>query len=184
MSHFFSIAHQFVNYYEYHQNTLNKIIHFVFVPVLTFSFIMLLFLVPLDLPVLGDIISPFLRPTLAAWGSLILCTYYLILAIIPGLVLTAEFVSMLVLTEYLHTTMTFSSFIWFAVACQIVGWVTQFVGHGVFEGRRPALTDNIFQVFIAPLFVMLEFLFFLGYDPALKQRIEDMLDERKKPKNK
>ncbi len=27
----------------------------------------------------------------------------------------------------------------------ILSWVMQFVGHGVFEGRKPALLDNIFQ---------------------------------------
>lgn len=36
-------------------------------------------------------------------------------------------------------------------------WVAQFVGHGVFEGRAPALLDNLFQAFfMAPVFVLLE----------------------------
>ena len=40
----------------------------------------------------------------------------------------------------------------------------QFIGHGVFEGRAPALLDSWDQAFItAPLFVILEVLFFLGY---------------------
>jgi 2-hydroxy fatty acid dioxygenase len=35
--------------------------------------------------------------------------------------------------------------------------VAQFVGHGVFEGRQPALLDNLFQAFfMAPIFVLLE----------------------------
>ena len=40
----------------------------------------------------------------------------------------------------------------------------QFIGHGVFEGRAPALLDAWDQAFItAPLFVVLEVLFFFGY---------------------
>lgn len=133
--------HTHIYSYEYHQNTANKVIHFVFVPVLTFSLMMLLYLVPLDLPVIGDLISPFLRPTLATWVALLLCTYYLLLSVIPGLILTGEFVGMLLLSEWLLHTMSSSNYIWLALACQIIGWITQFVGHGVFEKRRPALTD-------------------------------------------
>lgn len=40
---------------------------------------------------------------------------------------------------------------------QVFCWVAQFVGHGVFEGRAPALLDNLVQaLFMAPVFVLLE----------------------------
>jgi uncharacterized membrane protein YGL010W len=40
---------------------------------------------------------------------------------------------------------------------QVAGWVAQFVGHGVFEGRAPALLDNLVQAFfMAPIFVIME----------------------------
>jgi len=59
-----------------------------------------------------------------------------------------------------------------AIAVHIVAWIAQFIGHGVFEGRKPALLDNIVQaVFLAPLFVWLEFLFLLGYRPELQGRV-------------
>ena len=38
--------------------------------------------------------------------------------------------------------------------------------------RRPALFDNLLQVFIAPFFVMLEILFFLGYKKAVQEQCE------------
>jgi uncharacterized membrane protein YGL010W len=44
----------------------------------------------------------------------------------------------------------------------VLGWIIQLVGH-VFEGRRPALVDNIFQVFNAPLFITVEALNMLGF---------------------
>merc|ERR1719175_101315 len=55
--------------------------------------------------------------------------------------------------------------LWQAVlAFHVAAWIAQFIGHGVFEGRAPALLDSWDQAFItAPLFVLLEVLFFLGY---------------------
>src|SRR5207249_7012594 len=38
---------------------------------------------------------------------------------------------------------------WFGVLF-VGGWILQLVGH-VFEGRKPALTDNLFQIFVAPV---------------------------------
>ena len=55
----------------------------------------------------------------------------------------------------------------------IASWIMQFIGHGAFEGRAPALLDNLVQaLFLAPLFVWLELLFKLGYRPALQARVE------------
>lgn len=60
-----------------------------------------------------------------------------------------------------------------AIATHIVCWLLQFLGHGAFEGRAPALLDNLLQaVFLAPLFVWLELLFKLGYRPELQGRVE------------
>ena len=61
-----------------------------------------------------------------------------------------------------------------AGALFIASWIAQFVGHGVFEGRAPALLDNLVQaLFLAPLFVWMEILFFLGYRPELKARLDE-----------
>ena len=63
-----------------------------------------------------------------------------------------------------------------AAAAFVASWIAQFLGHGLFEGRAPALLDNIFQAFfLAPLFVWLEILFALGYRPELKSRVEKLI---------
>ena len=55
----------------------------------------------------------------------------------------------------------------------IFAWIIQFIGHGKYEGRAPALFDNLFQAFVlAPLFVWLELLFMIGYRPELKSRVD------------
>ncbi|EAQ90913.1 hypothetical protein CHGG_02848 [Chaetomium globosum CBS 148.51] len=60
-----------------------------------------------------------------------------------------------------------------SIAVNVVSWIAQFVGHGKFEGRAPALLDNLFQaIFLAPLFVWLELLFMVGYRPELKRRVD------------
>ena len=52
------------------------------------------------------------------------------------------------------------------------GWILQLVGH-VFEGRKPALTDNLFQIFVAPIFLCAELFFALGYKPELHADVQE-----------
>jgi len=67
---------------------------------------------------------------------------------------------------------------WWAGGLNFVAWIAQFVGHGKFEGRAPALLDNLVQaLFLAPFFVWMEILFFLGYRPELKSRIDKQIAE-------
>lgn len=51
------------------------------------------------------------------------------------------------------------------------GWVLQLVGHH-YEGKRPALLDNIFQAYIAPMFLVVEVLVVTGHRPDLAAAIE------------
>lgn len=65
-----------------------------------------------------------------------------------------------------------------AAAINVVCWIAQFVGHGKFEGRAPALLDNLVQaLFLAPFFVWFEVLFALGYRPDLKRRLDTAVEE-------
>lgn len=64
-----------------------------------------------------------------------------------------------------------------AVAVHIGAWIIQFVGHGKFEGRAPALLDNLVQsLFLAPFFVWFEILFWLGYRPQLKGEVQKSIE--------
>lgn len=61
----------------------------------------------------------------------------------------------------------------YALGLFLAAWIAQFVGHGVFEGRAPALLDNLVQaLFLAPFFVWMEVLFWCGYRPELKARLD------------
>ncbi|MBA0790199.1 hypothetical protein Gohar_014864 [Gossypium harknessii] len=78
------------------------------------------------------------------------------------------------------------------LAAQLFCWTGQFIGHGVFEKRAPALLDNLVQAFLmAPFFVLLEVLQSLfGYEPypgfhaRVKAKIEAEIKEWKDKKQK
>ena len=82
-----------------------------------------------------------------------------------------------VLGNYLTTTYGATANYW-CLGIHVMSWIAQFIGHGVFEGRAPALMDNLVQaLFLAPLFVWLEILFSLGYRPELKRRLDKSVEE-------
>jgi uncharacterized membrane protein YGL010W len=49
-----------------------------------------------------------------------------------------------------------------AAALFAVGWSFQFLGHAVFERRRPAFVDDLSQTLIGPMFVVAKMLVLLG----------------------
>lgn len=58
-----------------------------------------------------------------------------------------------------------------------MSWILQFVGHGKYEGRKPALLDNLVQaLFLAPLFVWYEVLFKMGFYGKLKNEVEESIE--------
>jgi 2-hydroxy fatty acid dioxygenase len=59
-----------------------------------------------------------------------------------------------------------------ALPIHVAAWIAQFIGHGVYERRRPALLDSLDQALItAPMFVLLEVLFSFGYRKDLYDRV-------------
>eukprot|EP00817_Percolomonadidae_sp_ATCC50343_P001175 CAMPEP_0117429740 /NCGR_PEP_ID=MMETSP0758-20121206/9257_1 /TAXON_ID=63605 /ORGANISM="Percolomonas cosmopolitus, Strain AE-1 (ATCC 50343)" /LENGTH=104 /DNA_ID=CAMNT_0005217017 /DNA_START=126 /DNA_END=437 /DNA_ORIENTATION=+ len=95
----------------------------------------------------------------------VLMVYYALLDFPVSIFLNLELASMLVYAQYLYNTTTSSEWMQIILFGQIVGWGTQFIGHAI-EGKRPALIDNILQIFNAPYFVVLEAYFFFGYNPT------------------
>lgn len=89
-SRIFSVSDQFVNYYYYHQSPTNQMIHFVFVPVIALSLIMLCFKVDLQhVDTVRWLIVDVLKLSsewcnLAVLVSAVLMVYYLILDRIAG----------------------------------------------------------------------------------------------------
>lgn len=68
-----------------------------------------------------------------------------------------------------------------ALGLQVLSWYMQIhPGHFVYEKRKPALIDSLFQAFsTGPLFVWLDGLFLLGYRPQLKAAVEEQVHKAK-----
>jgi uncharacterized membrane protein YGL010W len=64
-----------------------------------------------------------------------------------------------------------------AAALFLLGWFLQFLGHAVFERRRPAFVDDLSQTMIGPMFVVAKMLVKLG----LRRDLAIFLVEERNP---
>lgn len=120
---------------------------------------------------------PYLPPNFGFFSVLAYVVLYVLLEPVAGTALAALLLASTAWANHLTSTYGMTANYW-ALGAHVASWVAQFIGHGKFEGRKPALLDNIFQAFfLAPLFVWLEVLFMLGYRPDLQQRIESLVKE-------
>lgn len=63
-----------------------------------------------------------------------------------------------------------SSVFWGVFIVHVVSWGAQFYGHFHFEGKAPAVFDNLVQpLVLAPYFVLFEVLFMLGFKTDLEK---------------
>ena len=60
-----------------------------------------------------------------------------------------------------------------AAALFVVGWSFQFLGHAVFERRRPAFVDDLSQTLIGPMFIVAKMLVRLGLRSDLAPFLEE-----------
>ena len=146
-------------YAAYHQEARNKATHFIGVPVIVLS---------LMIPLSWLRIEPI---SAAMVTTAALLAYYLVLDVWLGLAMCAVMGALLWLGQMIADQGTLLGWIWFAILF-VGGWILQLVGH-VFEGRKPALVDNLFQIFIAPLFLAAEVFFALGYKPRLHAAVQE-----------
>lgn len=156
------LLEQMAMYSAYHRDFRNRITHFVGVPMIIFSIFLVLSLIRFDEaggePITAAMVL--LIPLLALYTSAVL---------LLGLVSAAFLLPMLWSAEVMARQDVQSAMI-VAGVCFVGGWVIQLIGH-MFEGRKPALTDNILQVFMAPGFLVAELLFAFGLLSDLKAEL-------------
>jgi uncharacterized membrane protein YGL010W len=148
-----TLNHQMQSYWAYHRDPRNKLTHFFGVPLVTFALFLFLswfrFVHPEVLPI-----------TVATLFYLGVAIYYFRLDWQIALTQLPFTLPLLLLADWVATQSMMLSFSVF-LATFVLGWIIQIVGH-VMEGRRPALADNILQVFNAPLFLTVEALAMAG----------------------
>jgi len=150
---------QLATYASYHRDERNRATHFIGIPAIVFSI-----LVPLALVRSGGISAAMVVAAISVLG-------WIALDRVIGLAMVVAMVPMLIVAEWVARTYSGTT-AWIVFAVFFVGgWVFQLVGH-MWEGRRPALADNLFQAFIGPMFIMAEVLMALGLKQELKATIE------------
>lgn len=118
------------------------------------------------------ITPPHLDLNLGTIAALLYASLYVLLEPVAGTVLGAFCLASTALVNSLRASHP-DAVLQVAIGVHVVSWILQFIGHGAFEKRAPALLDNLVQaVFLAPIFVWLEFLFKLGYRRELQARVD------------
>jgi uncharacterized membrane protein YGL010W len=146
-------------YAAYHQDARNKATHFVGVPVIVLSL-----MIPLSW-------LRFEGVSAAVVTTAVLLAYYLALDLWLGFAMCIVMGALLGLGQLIADQGALAGWSWFA-GLFVGGWILQLVGH-VFEGRKPALADNLFQIFVAPIFLCAELFFALGYKPGLHAAVQE-----------
>jgi uncharacterized membrane protein YGL010W len=157
-----TLEQQMSFYAAYHQDARNKATHFVGVPMIIFGLFIALGWARIELGGVTLTAAMLLAAVVLVWYFLLdFPLAAAMLVINAGLLYLADLVSVQPIG---------SGLVWFLVFFG-GGWVIQLIGH-VFEGRKPALVDNFFQIFVAPIFLAAEVFFALGYKPALHAAVQ------------
>jgi uncharacterized membrane protein YGL010W len=151
-------ARQLKTYASYHRDERNRTTHFIGTPAIVFSI-----LLPLALVRVAGISA-------AVPVALLALISWIALDRVIGLAMVVVMLPMLAVAEWIARSYG-STTAWIVFAVFFIGgWAFQLVGH-IWEGRRPALADNLFQAFIGPMFIMAEVLMALGLKQDLKAAI-------------
>jgi uncharacterized membrane protein YGL010W len=154
-----SLKQQLESYGAYHTDPRNRLTHFVGVPLVTFALF-------LALAWFRFVHAPGVPLTGATVFYLAVFVYYFRLDRSVAL-LQAPFTLALLWLADRAAVLPFRQSLSVFLAAFLTGWAFQLLGHAI-EGRRPALADNLLQVFNAPLFLTAEVLASLGLRPDLR----------------
>ncbi|KAI1115210.1 DUF962 domain-containing protein [Nemania sp. NC0429] len=167
-----NLERQLTFYGAYHDNSVNVAIHMVCVPLILFSGFTLSANTGTLIPLPDAMTIPNLDLNLGTLAALVWGGLYVLLEPVAGSVLALLCLGGAAIGNAALSrdpTLTNQA----ALVIHVVCWLLQFLGHGAFERRAPALLDNLVQaIFLAPLFVWLEFLFKFGYRRELQGRVD------------
>lgn len=145
---------QLARYASVHRSGRNRATHFVGIPLIVFSLQLLFALWRVEFGG-HDVSMAIVLGIVAVLGWV---------ALDPGIgsIMAALMVPALTAAEILAGALGPSSTVTAFAVLFIGGWALQFLGHR-YEGKRPAMADNIFQGFIGPMFLIAETLVASGY---------------------
>jgi len=154
---------QMAMYSAYHRDGRNRATHFIGIPSIVFSIF-----IPLSWVSLGQWGGQAVTLAMALW--LVTGLFYLWLDRALGAAMMVVSLVLLIAAQWVAAQGSMMGWSVFAVAF-VGGWIFQLVGHA-FEGRRPALTDNLLQALIGPMFLVAETAFALKFLQPLHEAVE------------
>ncbi|POO03505.1 hypothetical protein TorRG33x02_007100 [Trema orientale] len=175
----------FAFYGAYHSNPINIAIHMLLVWPIFFTAILILNFTPslfnlphIQISLFGSHFS--LIFNVGFLVAIIYSVFYICLDVKAGSLAALLCILSWVISSFLAQILGFSLAWKVVLVAQIVCWTGQFIGHGVFEKRAPALLDNLVQAFImAPFFVLLEALqklFHYEPYPGFQAKVQAKID--------
>jgi len=167
-----NLEKQLCFYGAYHHNPVNVTIHMICVPAILAVSLLLATNSPTLIPLPSWLTVPNLPLNLGTISALLYSGFYILLEPVAGTITVPMILGWTAFANHLTNTNA-AAVNKIAIIAEIVAWAAQFIGHGAFEGRAPALLDNLLQAFVlAPFFVWMELLFKFGYRPELQARVE------------
>jgi len=138
-------------YGESHQNPTNKTIHWFAVPIIAWSVIAILWVLP----------TPRFFPAnlYVNWATIVCAlavVYYLTLSVPLAIGMTAFSALAIVIIRWIETNVSIN-LEWIAGTLFVAAWVFQFAGHEV-EGKKPSFFKDLQFLLIGPAWLM-HFLF-------------------------
>jgi len=170
-----SLRQQLAFYGAYHSNPTNVWIHIICVPFILWSAYVLGAQLPAipGVPAVHVELGPYLTFDLnypALWAIATELYYFVITPLVTLTHLPIAAATLLTANWFAHQPGSVN----IAAVVHVVCWLAQFYGHGVHEGRAPALLDNLLGAFVlAPLFVHYEVLFMLGLFKQTKKNLQN-----------
>lgn len=139
-------------YGESHQNSTNKLIHWICVPLIVWSVVGLIWSIPngLLVDIFPNVNSPFLN--WATFVMLVVLFYYFTLSkpLFFGLVVVVTILlQVTLLIEQLNVAPVWQ----ISVAVFVLAWIGQFYGHKV-EGKKPSFLKDVQFLMIGPAWLM------------------------------
>ena len=139
-------------YGESHQNPTNKTIHWICVPLIFFSLIGLLSLVPV--PFITQNVDAGFRPYLHIGTLVILLGLVFFIRLSFSITVGMLLVSSLVLYGIKVVNLAFTEYaLWIYVFIFLVAWVGQFYGHRI-EGKKPSFLKDLQFLMIGPAWLL------------------------------
>eukprot|EP01060_Flectonema_neradi_P000839 TRINITY_DN10506_c0_g2_i2.p1 TRINITY_DN10506_c0_g2~~TRINITY_DN10506_c0_g2_i2.p1 ORF type:complete len:209 (+),score=42.78 TRINITY_DN10506_c0_g2_i2:95-628(+) len=154
---------QLAFYASYHHETINQWIHIICVPLILWSSMVFVAEVETGLPVNAPQLVAIVYGVFYMLMDPVIASPYLLL------LFAMQETSTMFIKEVENPYIL-------AIALHVVCWIFQFIGHGVFEKRAPALLTSFFQsLLLAPFFVWVEVLFKLGFQKDLHERVNHIV---------